>query len=106
MSGRHWTPYQLEIVLHHTFSLARFDRENAPLYPKERDHLIEVGLLEWRDGIPKATEKGLVFVEMLLQTPVPRNVYLDPRDGKEIMPEKLGPLRIEPESGGLTWKQP
>lgn len=97
MSGRHWTPYELEVILHHAHSLAPFPRYTAPLYKSTVDGLIhQCGFFTYdlspdndKLGYSKIrpTEKCMVFVEMLLGTPEPRNVWLDPRDGKEIMAE-------------------
>lgn len=91
MSGRNWTPYELEIILHHAHSLGLFDRASAPIYAPTLQDLIERGLLKREpisSEIIQPTEKGRVFVEMLLHTPEPRNIWQDPRDHKEIIPER------------------
>lgn len=101
MSGRHWTPYELEVILHHADSLSRFDRDSAPLYATALANLSERGLFKRVEltsderamdySTVRPTEKCKVFVEMLLGTPEPRSVWLDPRDGKEIMAERSHP---------------
>lgn len=102
MSGRHWTPYELEIILHHAHSLAPFDRASAPLYAPTLQELMDqgyfkrvalTGMEEATGGYSniRPTDKCMVFLELLLQTPEPRQVWLDPRDGKEIMPERQHP---------------
>ncbi len=115
MSGRHWTPYELEIILHHAHSLAPFDRETAPLYPPTIQNLMELGYFKRiaLSGTEEAvggysnirpTEKCMVFVELLLRTPEPRNVWLDPRDSKEIMPERTADFSraTPPPDGTIT----
>lgn len=87
MSGRHWTPFQLDIVLHHYASTARYPREDAPIYGEEIAHLMQSGVIEYREGIPRTTRLGDHFVEMLLQTPLPLEVWVDPRTHKEILSE-------------------
>lgn len=87
MSGRHWTPFQLDIVLHHYASTARYPRENTPIYSEEIRCLMDCGLIEYREGIPRTTRMGDHFVEMLLQTPLPREVWVDPRTRQEILSE-------------------
>jgi hypothetical protein len=84
MSGRNWTPYEIEIILHHYGSRDVFPRQSAPLYGATIQRLRENGYFD-RDML--ATEKCRVFVELLLRTPEPRNIWVDPRDGKEIMQE-------------------
>jgi hypothetical protein len=95
MSGRHWTPYDIEVVLHHFASGARFDRWTAPAYEPCVSALVEAGILTVADvpdsgvvsGI-NCTPLGEALVEMWLQTPAPRMVALDPRNGKEVMTER------------------
>jgi hypothetical protein len=102
MSGRNWTPYEIEIILHHYCSFAKFERDDAPAYAPCRDQLIQFGVLEWRDGIPKTTKQGDVLVEMLLQTPMPQNVWLDPRTGKQVTPEHPY-MNAKGEGEGVDW---
>lgn len=104
MSGRQWTPYEIEIVMHHAHSLAPFDREHAPLYAPTIQNLIERGYFVRLKEVEKPeyspirpTEKCKVFVELLLHTPEPRQVWLDPRNSKEIMPERqMPPIELDP----------
>lgn len=63
MGERIWTPYQIEIILHHHCSAGRFPRADAPIYPETLQWIAEAGLIEWIEGIPRTT----------------RAVYVDPR---------------------------
>lgn len=99
MSSRHWTPYQIEIVLHHAHSFAKFERWTAPLYEPTLADLCERGVLkafaeprnEHDESRIGATDLGMALVEMWLQTPLPRAVIIDPRDGKQVMVENHRP---------------
>ena len=88
MSGRRWTPYELSIILHHYGSLDRFPRADAPLYSPTVQSLMQAGVLDYVEGIPRTTERGFHFVEMLLQTPLPEQVWRDPRDHKDVQRER------------------
>jgi hypothetical protein len=79
-----WTPYQIEIVLHHYYSSEPFPRCDAPLYPSTRDDLVSVGVLEWRHGIPWVTEKGKALVAMWCATPLPQQCFVDPRTNEVV----------------------
>lgn len=67
-----WTPYQIEIILHHHCSVAPFPRWTAPLYAPTVVELAKQGLLMADDDdVIRTTEKGARFVLALLMTPVP-----------------------------------
>jgi len=74
-----WTPYQIEILLHHYCSGARFPREDAPAYPGELKGLMDIGLLEYVNGIPRATPRGQALIGMWCATPLPEQCFVDPR---------------------------
>lgn len=69
LHGR-WTPYHLEVLLHHYCSLAAFPRHAAPAYPECLRTLRLAGIME--RGSTAITMRGAIFVGMLLQTPVPK----------------------------------
>lgn len=74
------TPYQIEILIHHHTSSARFERDNAPLYATIVRQFIESGILETLpDGSIRTTERGVCLVEMLCATPMPKMIWVDPR---------------------------
>lgn len=75
-TGNRWTPYDLELFLHHATSHAKFDRWQAPLYKERLNKLVEAGLLvKVNDAIyPDAydtTKLGDSFMEHLLCTEIP-----------------------------------
>ncbi len=109
MSGRHWTPYEIKIILHHAHGFAPFPEADAPLYQPTVGRLMQMHVMEYRDGIARCTDIGMAFVELLLQTPLPRAVIIDPRSGKEIMPENPTPTldrTIKAAREGLDWLAP
>lgn len=71
-----WTPYQIEILLHHHCSTARFSRADAPAFNEALGSLQEAGLL---NSERRTTDMGVAFLEMLLSTPLPVMSWSDPR---------------------------
>ena len=76
------TPYEIEIMLHHYASLAKFPRWTAPAYEATVAGLVTAGLLDVDDRPESqsnitATDRGRMFVEMLCATPLP--IWSDPR---------------------------
>lgn len=65
-----WSPYNLEVLMHHYASRAPFPRADAPAYPGCIRELRYNGLMEM--GSFAITLRGALFVGMLLQTPVPK----------------------------------
>lgn len=94
MSGRHWTPYQINIVLWHHGSRAPFPTWQVPGYEPELANLVLKGVVVRKANPIGAnpsgifvTEFGHALVEMWLQTPLPRVMVIDPRTGKEVLIE-------------------
>lgn len=80
-----WTPYQIEIILHHHASFGEFPRRNAPAYGETLDVLVEVGVLHRNaDGFLTTTECGAALVEMWKSTPMPQQAWIDPRTGERL----------------------
>lgn len=97
MSGRYWTPYQVEIMLHHHTSRAPFPRWTAPGYPVEIENLVDLGVLrlvkhgaDFGGNQYATTKLGAALIELWLQTPLPREIIIDPRSGHEVMTEHAG----------------
>lgn len=65
-----WTPYHLEVLLHHYCSSAAFARCDALAYPECLRTLRQAGLIEM--GGWTVTLRGAIFVGMLLQMPAAR----------------------------------
>jgi hypothetical protein len=74
-----WTPFDLKLILHFHSCLDKPDSANAPIYRERVDNLMNAGLVEYREGIPRTTELGDAFVGLLLSTPIPVVKYVDPR---------------------------
>lgn len=79
MGERFWTPYQIEIVLHHHCSGARFPRESAPAYQETVASLVDAGILQVDEDIFRTTPLGNALVAMWCSQPLPIAVYVDPR---------------------------
>lgn len=76
-----WTPYEIEIIIHHHISYGEFPRHDAPLYPDIVSRLAEMGILEPTKEAYVTTEMGKALVEMWCSTPEPKKIekYVDPR---------------------------
>lgn len=74
-----WTPYDIRMMLHFYSTGERFPQFDAPIYGERLAQLMQYELVEFIDGIPRATKLGEAFIELLLQTPIPVAVYVDPR---------------------------
>lgn len=83
MSNRLWSPYEIKLLLHFYASQARFE----PISQHYHDCIASFqlsGLIEHVDGIPRTTALGNHFVQMLLETPKPVMMFVDPRTNKEV----------------------
>lgn len=75
-----WTPYQMEILIHHHVSSAGFPRQGAPAYLKEIASLTELGLLHrTEDGWLTTTDRAAALIDMWRATPIPVQQWIDPR---------------------------
>lgn len=78
-----WTPYQIEIVLHHHCSSASFPRSDAPAYEGTVNALLQKGVLTQEGGRLETTECGKKLVDLWCKTPVPISVWIDPREMRD-----------------------
>lgn len=106
MTERNWTPYQIEIILHHSGSRKVFPGSDVPEYRITALDLVKRDLLRLDEGYFTTTPFGDVLVQMWLNTPLPRRVFIDPRDGKEVevetalkIPEKQETAAEPPDPG-------
>lgn len=76
---KHWSPYDIEVMLHHHCSRAPFSRSGAPAYGDAIRKLKGLGLLEEGASSPQTTAAGAALVEMWCKTPIPVIRYVDPR---------------------------
>jgi hypothetical protein len=79
--GKHWTPFQMQIVIWHAVSYAPFPGHDAPQYGEEIAWLVRIGVLEigGNDRSFKTTPLGAALVDMWRATPLPVAVFRDPR---------------------------
>ena len=64
------TPLHLEIFIHHYISDTPFPRD-SDVVRWYRDDLLNEGFLEIRNNIYIPTEKGLIWLDKILETPYP-----------------------------------
>lgn len=79
------TPYEIKLILHWHSVVDRFAYDHAPIYGPTMARMISDGLIKKRDDDDRlyvTTERGEKFVEMLCETPLPENRWLDPRFAK------------------------
>lgn len=74
-----WSPFDIKLMLHCYACLDKFPQSHAPIYTERLGALMDLGLVEYIEGIPRATRLGEAFVELLLCTPIPEVRYVDPR---------------------------
>lgn len=74
-----WSPFDIKLILHCYSSHDQFPQSHAPIFLERLGAIMDQGLVEYIDGIPRTTKLGEAFVELLLSTPVPVVHYADPR---------------------------
>ncbi len=80
MREAHWTPYAIEIILHHYCSKAKFSRPDAPAYVECVKSLTDQGILVPNEfGYADVTHKGEALIKAWCATPVPIQKWVDPR---------------------------
>lgn len=78
-----WTPYVMKIILHAHTSSSLWPERNAPIYRDTINNLISSNLLvETPEGALATTARGNSLCSMWMDTPLPIQVYIDPRSGK------------------------
>jgi hypothetical protein len=70
------TPLHWQILLHHYASSAPYAEENprhanSQAVTEYKAQLAEWDLIEWRDGVPQATARGIAFVRHIRNLPLP-----------------------------------
>lgn len=78
MSERNWSPFEIRVVLHHHCSPSPFVDAHAPIYADVVAKLRECGVLEG-DSLLRTTPKGEALVNAWCATPVPVQIWVDPR---------------------------
>jgi len=90
------TPNALEILIHYFVCPDPHPRFHAPAVKEAISHFLEEGILESNDsldlGTYSLTDKGGAWLTIILQTPYPKQVWID-QDNKMIC-DKLGVFYI------------
>lgn len=83
-----WSLFQLDVIFHHYCSSGQFrEGDYPPIYEGEVANLVAMGVLEEGPdgGRPYVTTKlGNALVRLIESTPLPIEVFVDPRDLKPI----------------------
>ena len=75
-----WTPFVINVVLHHYASPTPFDRAHLPHYKEVVKDLTERGILLPNEfGYCDVTERGRALVSLWCETPIPMQKWVDPR---------------------------
>ena len=76
-----YSPARLDILLHYRGHADKHPHHGHPYFNEQIAEFIEVGLLTAYPQEPwyTLTERGEKFIDMLLDTPFPKQVWIDPR---------------------------
>lgn len=74
-----WSPFDIKMMLHFYACYDRFPQADSAIFGERLRAVMDAGLVEYVDGIPRTTKLGEAFVELLLETPIPVVRYVDPR---------------------------
>lgn len=74
-----WTPYVINVVLHHHARVGPFEYKHAPIYPNTIEMLLKNGLLVEDGENYTTTDLGKALVKAWCDTPIPVVKYVDPR---------------------------
>ena len=70
------TPYEICFILHCFTSTSPYKDSNVKDFTITR--FVELDLIEPKEDYFICTEKGCAFVELLMSTPLPKQVYVNP----------------------------
>lgn len=73
------TPLELEILIHCYVCSEPFPRAHAPAVEEATDRFVAHGIIESAPGnrCYMVTEKGGVWLKIILRTPMPKAVWMD-----------------------------
>jgi len=74
-----WTPFDIKLILHFYSNYDKFPSAHSPIYVERVRALLDNGLIQYSEGVPKTTKLGDAFIDLLLSTPIPEIRYVDPR---------------------------
>lgn len=74
-----WTPYIIDVILHHHTSHAMYPNHSAPLYQPTIVDLIDNGILVNSGEHLTTSDLGKALVELWCSTPLPVVKFVDPR---------------------------
>lgn len=77
-----WSCGELDIIIHHYTTPSPYEDCGQTYYATVINKLIEIGMIDAETK--RCTPKGCAFIEMLQSTPIPEQVWIDPRT-KEVL---------------------
>lgn len=81
------TPLELKLLLHYHLSRDLYPLSTRYIKEATRDMFVAELIIANEDTRGyKTTAKGAALIAMLCQTPMPEQVYIDPRTGERIQP--------------------
>lgn len=80
-----WTPYTINVILHHHTRYSPFPENHTKLYEDTVKEFTEIGLfVRAQDGTIATTDMAAALIDLWRCTPLPRQKWVDPRfDGGE-----------------------
>ena len=78
------SPSDLEVLIHFHCCPTPHPRMHSPAVMSAVDKFVEAGILQESDEESgyATTERGRKFLDMILATPYPQHVWIDPREQK------------------------
>ena len=81
------TPNELEILIHYHVCNLQHPRFDAPAVQEAINKFMTMGVFTQRNKY-YLTKKGKIWLNMILKTPCPECVFVDPRTGQFIKEDK------------------
>jgi len=78
------TPNGLEILIHYHVCNFQHPRFDAPAVQEAIDKFIALDVLKRITNQYYLTRKGKVWLQMILETPCPEPIFIDPRTKEEV----------------------
>ena len=78
------TPNGLEILIHYHVCNFQHPGSDAPAVQEAIDKFIGLGILKRITNQYYLTRKGKVWLQMILETPCPETIFIDPRTNEEV----------------------
>ena len=79
------TPNELEILIHYYICSEKHPRFDAPAVREAIDMFMACDVMRYLpDGQIRVTKRGRIWMGMILKTPIPTWIFIDPRTKEEV----------------------